>query len=165
MDSDIEFLQDFLFYDKWRIRELQFSLYSALQKLGSLLRNKESSITIVYESEDTPMYELVELLDGNNFQVNYGLSVFGCDAAKLIPNYPETAEIVYVEEPFEALAETYYTATATATATATDTYYTSVSYSYPPDHTYGLPEKRESFQHEIESTIDKVLKPPWRRKE
>lgn len=90
MNPDIEFLHDFILYDREHLEDLYEPLYLALQAIGDRLRRKFPSLTIIYKTEDSPMYELIELLDGNNFEIKYGQTVFGYAAVEAIPLYPET---------------------------------------------------------------------------
>lgn len=101
MNEDIEFLRDFINCDRYRITELIDSLSQAMQKIGHLLRQRaEGPFTLVYHDENDPMYELAQLLDGNNFEVYYGFSFLGLSAAKITPIYMETIEVKYdSEEP------------------------------------------------------------------
>lgn len=100
MDKDIEFLRDFLDCDRYRIAELIDTLPYAMAKLGYLLRQHTvGPITLVYRDENDPMYELIQLLDGNNFEVEYGCTLMGMEAAKIFPLYMETIEVQYEPEP------------------------------------------------------------------
>lgn len=100
MDEDIEFLRDFLECDRYRIAELVDSVPIAMRQLGKLLRQHAAGpFTIVYRSERDPMYELIQLLDGNNFEVHYGFTYMGLMAAKIAPFYMEIIEVEYTPEP------------------------------------------------------------------
>lgn len=102
MDENIEFLRDFLECDRYRIAELIDSVSSAMRQLGRYLRHHvEGPFTIIYCDEDDPMYELIQLLDGNSFEVKYDTtSVYMSNmmGAKITPFYMETIEVQYVEE-------------------------------------------------------------------
>lgn len=99
MDEDIEFLQNFLECDRYRIAELVDSLPMAMQKIGSLLRQHAiGPFTVVYRNERDPLYELIQLLDGNNFEVQYGFTFMGLMAAKITPFYTEIIEVKYTPE-------------------------------------------------------------------
>lgn len=93
MNKNIQFLRDFLSYDRWRIAELCEVLYQVMDKLGELLQQRESSVTILYKDEDDPMYELAQLLDGNNFIIEKAPDRFGMHSLRLIPIYSETIEV------------------------------------------------------------------------
>lgn len=97
MKPDIEFLHDFILYDREHLEDLYEPLYLALQAIGDRLRRKFPSLTIIYKTEDSPMYELIELLDGNNFEIKYGQTVLGYAAVEAIPLYPETTPTVELE--------------------------------------------------------------------
>ena len=100
MDEDIEFLQNFLECDRYRIAELVDSVPIAMRQLGKLLRQHAAGpFTIVYRNERDPMYELIQLLDGNNFEVHYGFTYMGLMAAKIAPFYMEIIEVEYTPEP------------------------------------------------------------------
>lgn len=100
MDEDIEFLQNFLECDRYRIAELVDSISDALQQLGRLLRKHvKGPFTIVYRSERDPMYELIQLLDGNSFEVHYGFTYMEWNAAQIAPFYTEIIEVEYTPEP------------------------------------------------------------------
>jgi len=100
MDEDIEFLRDFLECDRYRIAELVDSVPIAMRQLGKLLRQHAAGpFTIVYRNERDPMYELIQLLDGNNFEVHYGFTYMGLMAAKIAPFYMEIIEVEYTPEP------------------------------------------------------------------
>ena len=102
MDVNIEFLRDFLEYDRYRIAELVDSISFAMRQLGHYLRRHDSGpFTVIYRDEDDPMYELIQLLDGNSFEVKYDTtSVYmnNMRGAKITPLYMETIEVQYIEE-------------------------------------------------------------------
>lgn len=156
MNLDIEFLHDFILYDRKHLEDLYEPLYFALQQIGNRLRRKFPQLIIVYDSEDSPMYELIELLDGNNFEINYGKTVNNRCAAEVIPLYPETIEVTYDSE---TEIQTWYTESATE----------YVSY---------IPEVRNPPRRGLRAKIlliddvsfneklfDEFLKPPQHRKE
>lgn len=93
MNKNIEFLRDFLSYDRWRIAELRETLYGVMEKLGELLRQREPSVNVFYKDENDPIYEFVQLLDGNNFIIKEAPDLFGMHSLKLIPIYLETIEV------------------------------------------------------------------------
>lgn len=109
MDEDIEFLRNFIEYDRYRIDELNKmndDIAYTMRMLGCLLRNHAPGpITIPYHNENDIKYEFIQLLDGNNFEVKYGstLIVGSFYIAKLTPLYPKIVEI--------QLEPTYYTTT------------------------------------------------------
>ena len=102
MDECIEFLRDFLEYDRYRIAELVDSVAYAMRQLGDYLRrHDEGPFIILYNDENDPMYELIQLLDGNSFEVKYdNTSVYMSNmrGAKITPLYMETIEVQYIEE-------------------------------------------------------------------
>lgn len=94
MDENIEFLRDFLECDRYRIAELVNSVPIAMRQIGRLLRqHAEGPFTVIYRDESDPMYELVQLLDGNSFEVKYGDAFLGAEVAKVTPLYMETIEV------------------------------------------------------------------------
>lgn len=100
MDANIEFLRDFLEYDRYRIAELVGSIEVAIRQLGYYLRrHDEGPFTILYHDENDPMYELIQLLDGNSFEVKYGGTFLGAKVAKVTPLYTETIEVQLMVEP------------------------------------------------------------------
>lgn len=110
MDEDIEFLRDFLECDRYRIAELVDSISDAMHQLGRLLRNHvKGPYQIIYRDENDPMYELIQLLDGNNFEVHYGYNYMGLMAAKVAPFYMEIIEVEYTPEPEVQSTTTTYT--------------------------------------------------------
>lgn len=121
MNKNIQFLRDFLSYDRWRIAELREVLYQAMDRLGELLQQREPSATILYKDEDDPMYELAQLLDGNNFIVEKGPNRFGMYSLKLIPIYSETIEVECTYEVQEA---------PTPVQTTYNEYYNLSAYAY-----------------------------------
>lgn len=159
MDENIEFLRDFLEYDSYRIAELIDKLSFPMRQLGQYLRRHvEGPFLIVYRDETDPMYELIELLDGNNFEVEYGhrSSTFLMDAAEVTPLYMETIEVQYEQEP-EA---------------------ESVTVDFDFNYDEWIPEKHNSILRGLRATtlliddisfyenlLDESLKPPQRRKE
>lgn len=102
MDENIEFLRDFLECDRYRIAELIDSVSSAMRQLGHYLRHHvEGPFTVIYRDEDDPMYELIQLLDGNSFEVKYDTtSVYMSNmmGVKITPLYMETIEVQYEQE-------------------------------------------------------------------
>ena len=109
MDEDIEFLRDFLECDRYRIAELVNSIPDALQQLGRLLRKHvKGPYQIIYRNERDPMFELIQLLDGNSFEVHYGFTYMGLMAAKVAPFYTEIIEVEYTPES-EVQSTTTYT--------------------------------------------------------
>ena len=162
MDEDIEFLRDFIDCDRYRIVELIDSVSYAMQKIGHLLRERaEGPFTMVYRDENDPMYELAQLLDGNNFEVHYGFSFLGLSAAKVTPIYMETIEVQYVPE-FDP-----------------QSYSTTTTYiEYAGEQILDLPELRNPPRRGLrvkmsliddisfdEKLFDEFLKPPQRRKD
>lgn len=110
MDENIEFLRDFLECDRYRIAELVNSVPIAMRQIGRLLRqHAEGPFTAVYRNERDPMYELIQLLDGNNFEVHYGFTCMGFMAAKIVPLYMEIIEVQYTPEPEVQSTTTTYT--------------------------------------------------------
>lgn len=104
MDADIEFLRNFIEYDRYRITELIDSLSFVLRAIGRLLRNHDKGpFTILYRGENDPIYELIQLLDGNNFEVDYGLNSGSICIASITPLYMNIVEI--------QLEPTYHTTT------------------------------------------------------
>lgn len=93
MNKNIQFLRDFLSHDRWRIAELRESIYDVMNKLGEYLQQRAPSITILYKDEDDPIYELAQLLDGNNFIIKEMPNFFGMHSLKLMPIYSETIEV------------------------------------------------------------------------
>lgn len=93
MDEDVALVRDFILYDKDAILTLYSPLFFALRGIGKALRLKQREMWVMYKSETDPIYELIELLDGNNFIVEYNDEVCGHLAAKIIPLYPETIEV------------------------------------------------------------------------
>lgn len=111
MDANIEFLRDFLECDRYRIAELIDSVPFAMKQLGYYLRrHDEGPFTMLYNDENDPMYELIQLLDGNSFEVRYDTtSVYMSNmmGAKVIPLYMETIEVQYIEESETELVTVY----------------------------------------------------------
>ena len=93
MNKNIQFLRDFLSYDRWRIAELREILYDVMDRLGEYLQQRAPFAIVLYKDEDDPIYEFAQLLDGNNFIIEEGPDRFGLPALKLIPIYPETIEV------------------------------------------------------------------------
>lgn len=160
MDLDIEFLYNFILYDRKHLEDLYEPLYFALHQIGHRLRNKVPSLIIVYDSENSPMYELIELLDGNNFEINYGKTIDSRCAVEAIPIYPETITVTYIPE------NEIYTST-------TETYT-----QYTTEYVSDIPEVRNPPRRGLrakvllmddisfnEKLFDEFLKPPQRRKE
>lgn len=120
MNKNIEFLRDFLSYDRWRIAELRETLYSVMEKLGELLRQREPSVNVFYKDENDPIYEFVQLLDGNNFIIKEAPDLFGMHSLKLIPIYLETIEVECTYEvqetpiPVQTTYNEYYNLSAYA---------------------------------------------------
>ena len=156
MDEDIKFLQDFLAYDRYRIAELvdSHSILPSLKRLGQLLREHFKGPFIVpYLGENDTMYELIQLLDGNNFEVQYGFTYLTFEAAKITPIYTETIEVQCVQE-FDS--QSYSTTT-----------------TYTGEQTLDLPELRNPPRRGLrakmpliddisfdEKLFDEFLKPP-----
>ena len=97
MDADIEFLRNFIEYDRYRIDELNKmnnDISYMMRMVGCLLRNHAPGpITIPYHNENDIKYEFLQLLDGNNFEVEYGFTLIGSFyIAKLTPLYPQIIE-------------------------------------------------------------------------
>lgn len=93
MNKNIQFLRDFLSHDRWRIAQLRETLYGIMERLGEFLQQGEPHINIFYKDENDPAYELVQLLDGNNFIIEEAPDRFGMHSLKLIPIYSETIEV------------------------------------------------------------------------
>ena len=93
MNKNIQFLRDFLSYDRWRIAELREVLYDVMDRLGEYLQQRAPFAIVLYKDEDDPIYEFAQLLDGNNFIIEEEPDRFGLPALKLIPIYPETIEV------------------------------------------------------------------------
>ena len=106
IDDDVALVRDFILYDKDAIVALYPSLLFALRGIGKALRNKQREMWALYKSESDPIYELLELLDGNNFIVEYNNVVCDQLAAKLIPLYPE--ETIEVSCTYTATTYTEY---------------------------------------------------------
>ena len=102
MNKNIQFLRDFLSHDRWRIAELRETLYGIMERLGEFLQQREPYINISYKDEDDPTYELVQLLDGNNFIIEKKPDLFGMHCIKLIPIYSEIIEVECTYEVREA---------------------------------------------------------------
>lgn len=165
MNKNIQFLRDFLSYDRWRIAELREVLYDVMNRLGKFLQQQAPSITILYKDEDDPMYELAQLLDGNNFIIEEAPDRFGLYALKLIPIYSETIEVECTYEVQE---------TSIPVQTTYNEYYDLSDYACkcelasirnPPRR--GLRAKTMliddiSFNEKL---FDEFLKPPQHRKE
>ena len=120
MNKNIQFLRDFLSHDRWRIAELREVLYDAMYRLGEFLQQREPSVTILYKDENDPMYELAQLLDGNNFIIEKGPNRFGMPSLKLIPIYSEIIEVECTYEvqetsiPVQTTYNEYYNLSAYA---------------------------------------------------
>ena len=113
MDEDIEFLQNFISYDRYRIAELTNSVSYAMRQIGKWLRKlSKGPFIVIYRDEEDPLYELIQLLDGNNFEVEYGGTFMNSKAAYIIPLYmEETIEIQFEleQEPDTfSTSSTYY---------------------------------------------------------
>lgn len=98
MDADIEFLRNFIEYDRYRIDELDEltdDISYVMRIIGHLLRNHAAGpFIIVYYDENDPRYELIQLLDGNNFEVDYGSILIGSlNTARITPLYTNIVEI------------------------------------------------------------------------
>lgn len=154
MDEDIEFLRDFLECDRYRIAELVDSISDAMHQLGRLLHNHvKGPYQIIYRDENDPMYELIQLLDGNNFEVHYGFTYMGLMAAKVAPFYMEIIEVEYTPEP--------------------EVQSTTTTYAEYNNWTLDPPEIRNPSRRGLRAKIrpikdvlfDESLKPPQRRKE
>lgn len=105
IDDDVALVRDFILYDKEAIVTLYPSLMFALRGIGKALRNKQREMWALYKSESDPIYELLELLDGNNFIVEYNQVICDQLAAKLIPLYPETIEVSCTYTEYAECAE------------------------------------------------------------
>ena len=120
MNKNIQFLRDFLSHDRWRIAQLREVLYDAMEKLGNFLRHREPFVYLSYKDEDDPAYELVQLLDGNNFIIEEVPDRFGMHSVKLIPIYSEiievkcTYEIQETQIPVQTTYNEYYDLSAYA---------------------------------------------------
>jgi len=120
MNKNIQFLRDFLSHDRWRIAELREVLYGAMEQLGELLRQREPGATILYKDEEDPIYELAQLLDGNNFIIEEAPDRFGMHSLKLIPIYSEIIEVECTYEvretpiPVQTTYNEYYNLSAYA---------------------------------------------------
>lgn len=151
IDDDVALLRDFIHYDKDAILDLYPTLYIAMRGIGKGLRNKQPVMAVMYNSETDPMYELMELLDGNNFIVEYDYAVMGGrPIAKIIPMYPETIEV-----------------SCTYTATTYTEYAASAKYVPEPPEIRNPPRRglraKAPLIDEIsfnEKLFDELLKPP-----
>lgn len=120
MNKNIQFLRDFLSHDRWRIAELRESIYDVMERLGKFLQQRAPSITILYKDEDDPIYELTQLLDGNNFIIKEAPDLFGMHSLKLIPIYSEiievecTYEVQEIPIPVQTTYNEYYNLSAYA---------------------------------------------------
>lgn len=120
MNKNIQFLRDFLSHDRWRIAELRDVVYGAMERLGEFLQQREPFVTILYKNEDDPIYELAQLLDGNNFIIEEAPNRFGMHALKLIPIYSEIIEVECTYEiqetsiPVQTTYNEYYNLSAYA---------------------------------------------------
>jgi hypothetical protein len=120
MNKNIQFLRDFLSYDRWRIAQLRETLYSAMERLGEFLQQREPSVTILYKDEDDPAYELAQLLDGNNFIIETMPDRFCMHSLKLVPIYSEiievecTYEVQEIPIPVQTTYNEYYNLSAYA---------------------------------------------------
>lgn len=115
MNKDIRYLKRFLDYDKWRIDELCDKLDPQLTIIGQRLQSNTNKIVILYVTNDE-LYELVELLDGNNFEVVYHDPPNApIGVADLIPIYHVIMDEDEDEdeEEVEVKIETFTTADAT----------------------------------------------------
>ena len=154
MDEDIEFLQNFLECDRYRIAELVDSISDALQQLGRLLRKHvQGPYQIIYRNERDPMFELIQLLDGNNFEVHYGFTYMGLMAAKVAPFYTEIIEVEYTPESEVQSTTTTY---AEYNNWISDPLEICNSSRHEP---------RMKIRSIKDVLLDKSLKPPQRRKE
>ena len=115
MDKDIRYLKRFLAYDKWRIDELCDILHDVLITFGQRLQAGANKIVVLYKQNDE-LSELVELLDGNNFNIVYRNPGAYLVVAELIPIYhvmmddddEDEEETVEAEiETFTAADETF----------------------------------------------------------
>lgn len=95
MNKDIQFLRDFLSCDRWRIAELRDILYAEMQQIGQMLRRNQPFFSIVFDDEGDPLWELAQLLDGNNFKVEYSTRGNVFQIATITPIYLETIEVEY----------------------------------------------------------------------
>ena len=137
MNKNIEFLRDFLSYDRWRIAELRDVVYSAMERLGAFLQQREPFVTILYKNEDDPIYELAQLLDGNNFIIKEAPNRFGMHALKLIPIY---SEIIEVECTYEVQE------TSIPAQTTYNEYYNLSAYAYKCELTSIRNESRRTLR-------------------
>ena len=157
MDVNIEFLRDFLEFDRYRIAELVGSIEVAMRQLGYYLRHHDKGpFTILYRDESDPMYELVQLLDGNSFEVKYGGTFLGAEVAKVTPLYTETIEVQLVVEPETESVTVYSSVFEDGWATF------EIPEVRNPSRRRGL---RANIQPVDDAMFDKSLKPPQRRKE
>lgn len=91
MHSDIEILQDFVAYDKSHLDDLYLDLPYTLNLISRNLQEKAKSFYLVYlnRPDNDPIFELIELLDGNNFIV---IDDPDHQIVKVVPLYPEGSE-------------------------------------------------------------------------
>lgn len=158
MDEDIEFLQNFINYDRNHITELANSIPAALRQIGKWLRKlTKGPFIVIYRDEEDPAYELIQLLDGNNFEVEYGSTFMNFKAANIIPLYME--ETIEIQFELEQEPDTFSTSS---------TYY-DCEWILEKHNSIlrGLRAKASLIDDTSfdEKLFDEFLKPPQRRKD
>lgn len=154
MDENIEFLRDFLECDRYRIAEMIGSVSIVMRLLGQCLRRHDKGpFTIIYRDEDDPTYELIQLLDGNNFEVKYGSTFATLKAAIVTPLYIETIKVEYTE------------GVETQTTTTNSFEYDEWTLDPPEIRNPSRRGLRVKMRPIDDISFDESLKPPQRRKE
>lgn len=155
MNEDIQFLQDFLSYDNWRIAQLCDQLSYVLERIGQMLRRNMPYFEILFDDENDPYCELVQLLDGNNFKVEYEKHGNVFQKATVYPCYLEIIE-VECERECEPTEEPSLLQTLEAIAAEAHIEYEEriIESSEHYDSIFDL-------YNSAAAANDEVLKPPW----
>lgn len=152
MNKDIQFLRDFLSCDRWRIAELRDILYAKMQQIGQMLRRNQPFFSIVFDDEGDPLWELAQLLDGNNFKVEYEKHGNVFQKATVYPCYLETIEVECERECEEP--SLLQTLEAIAAEASTDCEERVIESPKHYDFIFDL-------YNNAATASDEVLKPPW----
>lgn len=156
MNEDIQFLQDFLSYDSWRIAQLCDQLSYVLERIGQMLRKNTPYFEILFDDENDPYCELVQLLDGNNFKVKYEKHGNVFQKATVYPCYLEIIEVEWERECEEPdLLQTLEAIAAEANTECEERVIES------PKHYNFIFDLYNNAAATSDIMYDEVLKPPW----
>lgn len=158
MNKDIQFLRDFLSCDRWRIAELRDILYAEMQQIGQMLRRNQPFFSIVFDDEGDPLWELAQLLDGNNFKVEYSTRGNVFQIATITPIYLETIEVEYESAREPDLLQTFETIVAEIEAEADTEYEEKITNS--SKHYDSIFDLYNNAAAASNMMYDEVLKPP-----